>query len=114
MESIDIEIEGARVLVSVRTKEVTVTLPLPLHSACANPAPQSFTENQQERSKKKMPRGGVYEAKFWRTPELVENLLGFLDGRSALILARCHHLTSLGQGGQENLPRWRERPTLGE
>ena len=41
-----------------------------------------------------MPRGGVYEAKFWRTPELVENLLGFLDGRSALILARCHLLTS--------------------
>ena len=33
-------------------------------------------------------------ARFWRTPELVEKLLDFLDGRSTLILARCHDLTN--------------------
>ena len=32
-------------------------------------------------------------AKFWRTPELAEKLLGFLDGSSTLNLARCHNLT---------------------
>ena len=32
-------------------------------------------------------------AKFWRTPEMVANLLSFLDGSSTLNLARCHDLT---------------------
>ena len=31
--------------------------------------------------------------KFWRTPEMVAELLSFLDGSSTLNLARCHQLT---------------------
>ena len=33
------------------------------------------------------------ERKFWGTPELVENLLPFLDPESVLNLAKCHDLT---------------------
>ena len=32
-------------------------------------------------------------AKFWRTPELVDSLLNFLDGVSILRLATCHQIT---------------------
>ena len=41
-----------------------------------------------------MSRGGIdAESKFWRTPELVESLLPFLDARSVLSLAKSHKLT---------------------
>ena len=47
-------------------------------------------------------------AKAWRTPEVVEKFLDFLDGRSIVRLARCHDLTKetlrVAQGGQEGLP----------
>ena len=33
------------------------------------------------------------ENKFWRTPELVEGLLTFLDAKAVLRLAQCHQLT---------------------
>ena len=33
------------------------------------------------------------EKKFWRSPELVEELVSFLDTGSILTLAKCHQLT---------------------
>ena len=53
------------------------------------------------------------EMKFWRTPELVEKLLTFLDAGSTKLLAEAHHLTleidpwqglQLGQTDQEDIP----------
>ena len=32
------------------------------------------------------------EAKVWRSPEVLEKLLDFLDARSILFLASCHDL----------------------
>ena len=36
----------------------------------------------------------VAETKFWNSPELVDTLLGFLDGLSTLTLAEAHRKTS--------------------
>ena len=58
---------------------------------------QCLAKNQQERKEKKMSFGGGIDESaeeiFWRTPEVVEKLIEFLDRRSILILATCHDLT---------------------
>ena len=36
-----------------------------------------------------LPRQGDAETKFWRTPELVERLMPFLDGQSTLVLVKA-------------------------
>ena len=52
------------------------------------------------------------ERLFWMTPELVENLLSFLDPASILALAEIHPLTTKVMQGGRNWTRFIKRSCL--